>query len=77
MALSLGTALAAAVSVPLTDAMGHGWRLGLGVWAVPAALAVVVWLPLVGRAVGGSGSPPAAPARAVSTGGSPAAVPPG
>jgi CP family cyanate transporter-like MFS transporter len=47
MALSLGTALAAAVSVPLTDAMGHGWRLGLGVWAVPAALAAVVWLPLV------------------------------
>ncbi|MFG1810252.1 CynX/NimT family MFS transporter [Streptomyces sp. NPDC049040] len=47
MALSFGTALAAAVSVPLTDAMGHGWRLGLGVWALPAALAVVVWLPLV------------------------------
>ncbi|WP_327291748.1 CynX/NimT family MFS transporter [Streptomyces sp. NBC_01198] len=47
MALSLGTALAAAVSVPLTDAMGHGWRLGLGVWALPAALAALVWLPLV------------------------------
>lgn len=47
MALSLGTALAAALSVPLTDAMGHGWRLGLGVWAALAAVAVVVWLPLV------------------------------
>ncbi|MGW5355159.1 CynX/NimT family MFS transporter [Streptomyces sp. NPDC004031] len=47
MALSLGTALAAALAVPLTDAMGHGWRLGLGVWAGLAVVAVVVWLPLV------------------------------
>jgi CP family cyanate transporter-like MFS transporter len=47
MALSLGTALAAAVSVPLTDALGHGWRLGLGVWALPALLAAAVWVPLV------------------------------
>ena len=35
MALSLGTAVAAAVTVPLTDAMGGSWRLGLGVWAAP------------------------------------------
>ncbi|WP_329180156.1 CynX/NimT family MFS transporter [Streptomyces sp. NBC_01477] len=48
MALSLGTAVAAAVSVPLTHAMGHGWRLGLGVWALPAAVAALVWLPLAG-----------------------------
>jgi len=46
MALSLGTAVAAAVTVPLTDAMGGSWRLGLGVWAVLAAVAVVPWLPL-------------------------------
>ncbi|WP_141726593.1 MFS transporter, partial [Actinacidiphila rubida] len=39
MALSLGTALAAAVTVPLTDAMGGSWRLGLGVWAALAAVA--------------------------------------
>jgi CP family cyanate transporter-like MFS transporter len=47
MALSLGTALAAAVAVPLTDAMGGSWRLGLGVWAGLAAVAVVPWIPLV------------------------------
>lgn len=47
MALSFGTALAAAVTVPLTDTMGHGWRLGLAVWAAPAALAVLPWLLLV------------------------------
>ncbi|WP_075017994.1 CynX/NimT family MFS transporter [Actinacidiphila rubida] len=46
MALSLGTALAAAVTVPLTDAMGGSWRLGLGVWAALAAVAIVAWLPL-------------------------------
>ncbi|WP_181442491.1 MFS transporter [Streptomyces tateyamensis] len=44
MALSAGTALAAAVTVPLTSAMGGGWRLGLGIWALPAAVALVVWL---------------------------------
>ncbi|HEY3479651.1 MAG TPA: CynX/NimT family MFS transporter, partial [Streptomyces sp.] len=47
MALSLGTALAAAVTVPMTHSLGHGWRLGLGVWAALAALAVLPWLFLV------------------------------
>ncbi|WP_329130496.1 MFS transporter [Streptomyces sp. NBC_01476] len=47
MALSLGTAVAAAVTVPLTDALGGNWRLGLAVWAAPAAVAVLPWLPLV------------------------------
>ncbi len=47
MALALGTSLAAAVTVPMTDALGGDWRLGLGVWAVLAALAVLPWLPLV------------------------------
>ncbi|UWE09106.1 CynX/NimT family MFS transporter [Actinacidiphila bryophytorum] len=60
MALSLGTAVAAAVSVPLTHAMGHGWRLGLGVWAVPAALAALVWLPLVRDRSAAAGTPRAA-----------------
>lgn len=63
MALSLGTALAAAVSVPLTDALGHGWRLGLGVWALPAMLAAAVWVPLVrDRAPAGGTRRAAAPA---------------
>ncbi|MEW1724973.1 MFS transporter [Streptomyces sp. NPDC093109] len=47
MSLALGTAGAAAVTVPMTDAMGGGWRLGLGVWAVLAAVAVLPWLGLV------------------------------
>ncbi|WP_344569230.1 MFS transporter [Streptomyces axinellae] len=43
MALALGTAGAAAVTVPMTDALGGSWRLGLGAWAVLGALAVIVW----------------------------------
>ncbi|GAA5014119.1 MFS transporter [Kitasatospora paranensis] len=44
MALSVGTALAAAATVPVTTALGGGWRLGLGVWAALAAVAAVLWL---------------------------------
>ncbi|MET9590483.1 MFS transporter [Streptomyces sp. NPDC006516] len=59
MALALGTALAAALTVPLTDALGGNWRTGLVVWAALAAVAVLPWLPLVrdrGRGPG-SGQP--------------------
>ncbi|MEU9984039.1 MFS transporter [Streptomyces sp. NPDC050856] len=47
MALALGTSLAAAATVPVTEALGGSWRTGLGVWAVLAALAVLPWLALV------------------------------
>ncbi|MFF8385209.1 CynX/NimT family MFS transporter [Streptomyces kanasensis] len=43
MALALGTSLAAAVTVPLTQALGGSWRTGLGVWAILAVLAVLPW----------------------------------
>jgi MFS transporter, CP family, cyanate transporter len=38
-------ALAAGVTVPIADAFGGGWRPGLGVWAIPAAIAALAWLP--------------------------------
>jgi MFS transporter, CP family, cyanate transporter len=38
-------ALAAGVTVPIADALGGGWRPGLGVWAIPAAIAALAWLP--------------------------------
>ncbi|MFF1511447.1 CynX/NimT family MFS transporter [Streptomyces sp. NPDC058326] len=47
MALALGTSVAAAATVPMTDALGGDWRAGLGVWAAVAALAVLPWLPLL------------------------------
>lgn len=43
MALALGTASAAAVTVPMTEALGGSWRVGLGVWAFLAAVAIVPW----------------------------------
>ncbi|MEG8280081.1 CynX/NimT family MFS transporter [Streptomyces sp. AHA2] len=47
MALALGTALAAAVTVPLTDALGGSWQSGLALWASLAVAAVLPWLPFV------------------------------
>jgi CP family cyanate transporter-like MFS transporter len=49
MALALGTAAAAAVTVPMTDLLGGSWQTGLAVWAAPAAAAVLPWLPFVRR----------------------------
>ncbi|MEV5779158.1 hypothetical protein AB0L49_49790 [Streptomyces antimycoticus] len=39
MALALGTAVPAAVAVPVAGLLGGGWRGGLSIWAAPAALA--------------------------------------
>ncbi|MFE4540121.1 CynX/NimT family MFS transporter [Streptomyces scopuliridis] len=72
MALALGTATAAAVTVPMTEALGGSWRTGLGVWAVLAALAVVPWLGLV-RDRGAASAPPSPPHAA--PGADPATVP--
>ncbi|GGQ75907.1 MFS transporter [Streptomyces griseorubens] len=47
MALALGTASAAAVTVPVTDALGGDWQAGLAVWAALAAAAVLPWIPFV------------------------------
>ncbi|MFJ4976796.1 MFS transporter [Streptomyces coeruleorubidus] len=59
MALALGTALAAAVTVPLTDALGGSWQSGLGLWAGLALAAVLPWLPFVrGRGAGTAASGP-------------------
>ncbi|BCL31592.1 MFS transporter [Streptomyces aurantiacus] len=46
MALALGTAVAAAVTVPMTRSLGGDWQWGLAVWAGLAAVAVLPWIPL-------------------------------
>jgi MFS transporter, CP family, cyanate transporter len=85
-ALSLGAILSSLISVPLYRSSGGSVRLALGVWAAPAALATLLWLPQLrnrrtgtaGQAAGtaGQAAPPAAapPAGAAVT---QAAVPPG
>ena len=45
MALCLGAAMAAGASVPLAQQWGGSWPIGLGFWALPALLAMLVWLP--------------------------------
>ncbi|MBT2415702.1 CynX/NimT family MFS transporter [Streptomyces sp. ISL-12] len=47
MALACGTSIAAAATVPVTDALGGDWQPGLAVWAALAAVAVLPWLPFV------------------------------
>jgi MFS transporter, CP family, cyanate transporter len=44
-ALSVGAIIASLVSVPLYHASGGSVRLALGLWAAPAALAALLWLP--------------------------------
>ncbi|MZG15135.1 MFS transporter, partial [Streptomyces sp. SID5914] len=60
MALSLGTAVAAGVTVPVTSALGGDWRLGLAVWGVLAVVAVLPWLPFVQK---GEPATPSGPDR--------------
>lgn len=43
--LSGGAALAAGLVVPIEGWVGGSWRLALALWALPALLAAVVWLP--------------------------------
>lgn len=43
--LGLGATLAAGLSVPMAHDLGWGWRWSLGFWAVPALIALIIWLP--------------------------------
>jgi len=70
--LSVGAILSSLLSVPLYRHSGGSVRLALGVWALPAALAVLLWLPQLryrtagpapgtadGAAAGAAGTAPA------------------
>ncbi|MFF9780534.1 CynX/NimT family MFS transporter [Streptomyces sp. NPDC013978] len=69
MALALGTSCAAAVTVPMTEALSGGWRTGLTVWALLAAAAVVPWLPLLRDRDARSAENPRGASRSVRGGG--------
>ncbi|WP_435887180.1 CynX/NimT family MFS transporter [Streptomyces antimycoticus] len=68
MGLSLGTAASAAVTVPMTDALGGSWRTGLGAWALLAAVALVAWLFLARDRTSGARADGAEATRAEATG---------
>ena len=64
VALGTSAAVAAGASVPLTRLLGPGWQAPLALWAAPALLAAVAWVPLLrrdGRGAGPSEPHPAAP----------------
>jgi MFS transporter, CP family, cyanate transporter len=42
-AIGLGASLSAGLTVPITQRLGGDWHLGIGVWALLSAAAVVVW----------------------------------
>ncbi len=48
-ALGISAALAAGVSVPIMHLTGVGWRGSLALWALPAFLAAVAWIPQLCR----------------------------
>jgi CP family cyanate transporter-like MFS transporter len=48
-ALVGSAAAGAGLTVPLGDAIGRGWRGGLGVWSVAAAIGIVLWFPYARR----------------------------
>ncbi|SEG80884.1 MFS transporter, CP family, cyanate transporter [Thermomonospora echinospora] len=59
-ALTVGAAVSAAVVVPLDQALAGGWRVPLALLAVPAALALLGWLPRALRRPAPSDGPGAA-----------------
>jgi len=48
-ALFVGAALASGLTAPLVTALDGKWQAALALWAVPALLALLVWIPQLGR----------------------------
>lgn len=55
-ALAISAALAAGVSLPISDVSGVDWQGSLALWALLAFVAVVVWLPRLGSDRSANGS---------------------
>ncbi len=49
MTLSGGAAVAAAITVPIDDAVGGNWRLTLASWGILTVITLVIWLPQLTR----------------------------
>ena len=61
-ALIAGAVLSAGLTAPLLTTVLGSWTDGLAVWAIPAAVGVLAWLPVVDRAdTGSNGSEPTSP----------------
>ena len=56
----LSAAIADGLTVPLLPVVGGHWRRALALWAIPAVVAFLVWIPQLFRAPGQPGQAPAA-----------------
>lgn len=45
--LGVGAAMAAGISLPLAEISALGWEGALGIWALPAVLALLIWWPQI------------------------------
>jgi CP family cyanate transporter-like MFS transporter len=45
--LAIGSSIASGISVPLADQFHWGWKGALAIWAIPALLALSIWIPQV------------------------------
>ena len=59
-ALAVSAAIAAGASFPVADQVGIGWRASLGLWALLALVAAVVWLPQIRRSAHPANASPTA-----------------
>lgn len=55
--LFLGAAIGDGLTVPLQSALGGHWSSALALWSVPAAVAVLAWIPQVFRSPSAAGRP--------------------
>jgi CP family cyanate transporter-like MFS transporter len=60
--LTIGGAAAAAATLPVERALGGDWRLGIGMWAATAVIALIPWLLLI-RSDANRGTSGSAPGR--------------
>ncbi|MFC6232186.1 CynX/NimT family MFS transporter [Paenibacillus allorhizosphaerae] len=47
VAMNLCGAIASGISVPMAGPLGLGWKGALGIWTLPAILAVICWIPQI------------------------------
>jgi len=48
--LALMASLGAGLSIPIATYFGDNWKFGISVWAIPAIVVAIIWLPLLRKA---------------------------
>ena len=48
--LALMASLGAGLSIPIASYFGDNWKFGISVWAIPAVVVALIWIPLLRKA---------------------------